>query len=295
MIELMFARFCPPILQLLCFYPKRRVAAEDKNIIKGFLNIFDCHLKIFNDSWAKGKSEQEMKPVLEGIFFYSCIWSMGGICDRFLGSLFNRLLYQLIEGKISDEFKKEFNISDDIPQIRAPYSLPVPKTGDVFAYKLSINNKAEWSKWEESLDPSASLPRDIYAGNMIIPTLETIRYQHIMDLLLLNNKPFLLSGPSGTGKTLYVRDLINNKLDKEKFACSSLFFTRITKPVTTQDVIMSKLDKRRKGVYGPPLGKKFVIFVDDINLPKKDEVGSQVFFFIQFEYCYKFTNNMYTG
>ena len=52
-----------------------------------------------------------------------------------------------------------------------------------------------------------------------------------------------------------------------------LFFFR-TNVNYTQEVIMSKLDRRRKGVFGPAMGKKFIIFIDALNLPQRDVSGS---------------------
>lgn len=71
-----------------------------------------------------------------------------------------------------------------------------------------------------------------------------------------------------------VQNMLVNTMPSE-FDNIFMTFSARTSANQTQDIIDSKMDKRRKGIFGPPAGKKFVIFVDDFNMPQREKYFAQ--------------------
>jgi len=72
-----------------------------------------------------------------------------------------------------------------------------------------------------------------------------------------------------------LQNYIFTKIDKEFNSSSCINFSAQTSSNITQDIIMSKLVKRRRGVFGPPIGTKCIIFIDDLSMPLKEYYGAQ--------------------
>ena len=110
--------------------------------------------------------------------------------------------------------------------------------------------------------------------DLLIQTDETARQSFFLNTFIYHNIPLLFVGPTGVGKSAVTNNFLV-RLPKEGFIANSLNFSARTGANQTQDTIMSKLDRRRKGVFGPPVGKKCIVFVDDLNMPAKEKYGAQ--------------------
>jgi dynein heavy chain len=133
---------------------------------------------------------------------------------------------------------------------------------------------AKWTRWTETLDTSP-IPYDAEFSDLIIPTVDTARYTFLLDVAVTHGQHILFVGPTGTGKSVYIGNHLMHGLSKDVFTLNFVAFSARTSANSTQQLIDAKLDKRKKGTFGPPMGKKCVIMVDDLNMPQLETYGAQ--------------------
>ena len=104
-----------------------------------------------------------------------------------------------------------------------------------------------------------------------------MRYSWMQQQIMNLKKPVLFCGDSGTAKTVTVQACFK-KLTKieDKYMFLNINFSSRTTSLDFQNIIEENIDKKTFKSYGPKsAGKKMVIFIDDMNMPKIDTYGTQ--------------------
>jgi dynein heavy chain, axonemal len=77
-----------------------------------------------------------------------------------------------------------------------------PAEGLVYDYCFN-REKKEWIYWINTV-PAYSVDNRMGYGEIVVPTLDSIRMKYIKRILLMNKKHVLSPGPTGTGKTVNI-------------------------------------------------------------------------------------------
>uniref|UniRef100_A0A8B9LB63 Dynein axonemal heavy chain 12 n=1 Tax=Astyanax mexicanus TaxID=7994 RepID=A0A8B9LB63_ASTMX len=226
------------------------------NLNIGFPNLSLITFRLF-------VSEMCFFSIIQAAFAFSLVWSIGGSCDRDSRERFDQFLREILSGKLEEH---------PIPAAVSKWECPFNDKGLVYDYSYEVNTSIIChihSVFDITLYTNTKVQ------DIIVPTIDTVRYTYLMDLCISYGVPLLFVGPTGTGKSVYVKEKLMNNLNKERYLPFFINFSARTSANQSQNIIMARLDKRRKGVFGPPMGKKCIIFVDDMNMPAMEVFGAQ--------------------
>ncbi|KAH0621601.1 hypothetical protein JD844_023099 [Phrynosoma platyrhinos] len=276
-ITSLFDRIIPLSVEFVRKCTKELSPTTDTNLVRSLMNLMDCMMDEFqNEAKLKTITDREIFSWLESIFVFALTWSVGASCVEADRLKFDKIVRELLEGPMSDETREKYKLLSGLEHLRAKIlTVPYPEDGTIYDYRFVKDGAGRWEPWIDALQSAPPIPKDMLFNEIIVPTLDTIRYFSLMDLLTTHQKPSIFVGPTGTGKSVYIIDFLLNRLNKEIYKPLLINFSAQTTAAQTQNIIMSKLDKRRKGVFGPPFGKKMVVFVDDVNMPAREVYGAQ--------------------
>ncbi|XP_072163343.1 dynein axonemal heavy chain 10-like [Diadema setosum] len=133
--------------------------------------------------------------------------------------------------------------------------------------------KNKWIPWSRVVPQYVHDPEKRF-NEILVPTVDTVKNTWILEQMLSIKQPVLFVGDSGTSKTATIQDFLRN-LDQDSHLILSINFSSRTTSMDVQRNLEANVEKRTKDTYGPPPGRRLLVFMDDMNMPQVDEYGTQ--------------------
>ena len=128
------------------------------------------------------------------------------------------------------------------------YTVRLPPGGLVFDYFVDAGSGAftEWTTTVLEFTYDASAPY----FQLVVPTVDTVRYSYVIDHLIDVNKPVFITGVTGTGKTVLgqISSRARTMFDEGGKGVVPVFinFSAQTPSIVTQSSIEGNLEKEAK-------------------------------------------------
>lgn len=193
--------------------------------------------------------------IIERLFLYSLVWSVGGI------------LAESDRAKFGEYLRDVSGEEGMVPDMR--------EEGDTIYEYFVDTESLDWDKWAPLQDweyPHNGLRLNF--SNLLVPTMDSTRAIFILQKMAACGVPVLMVGDVGTAKTSTATMFLNG-LDQEEVLVKQINFSSVTTPRLIQTTIESELDKRGGKNFGPMGGKRMHVFFDDMSMPVVNDWGDQ--------------------
>lgn len=278
-MDVYFINILTPLLEKFRIgYFEQTAKTMPQNMVETLLNIAKPYIdRLGEQDFYESMEFKHRKQYIDQVFAFATVWSLGASVTQAYRQKFDttiRRFNNAPDPSVPEEFIKKHRkvkLSDSGRVFEVFLDIKVDKIPG--EEKLSI--RVEWLPWTTMMT-NQDIPASAQASEIIVETPDSVRYSHLIKNYLGRRENSLICGPTGTGKTIYIKNIIK-ALSKKKFLTIDIGFSAQTTANQVQNQIKeaAKLVKRKDGTYGAQFGKTIVLFIDDLNMPKKEEYGAQ--------------------
>ncbi|XP_015836813.2 dynein axonemal heavy chain 10 [Tribolium castaneum] len=211
---------------------------------------------------TRDPEEEVDSDLLESIFLYCVYNSIGAalVADC-------RLEFDEFVKSQCSMIKQEDSVENKADRRHMPGAFPT-----LYEYYFNVKDEV-WIAWDWIV-PEYVHDVSKRFSQILVPTIDTVRVTYLLTLMNKIGRPIILVGETGTSKTAIIQNFLRS-LNPDVNILLNINFSSRTSSMDVQKNLESAVEKRTKDIYGPPLGKKLICFIDDMNMPQVDEYGTQ--------------------